>query len=487
MPRRLDLEADLDPGPRGTSPVFYEWPGEDPAWVYRLGISHRMLVLSSRPHGGSNDRGWYRDLPLQNTQIRVYRRWFGFGSWELLIRSDHRGERFRQSISLDEDEVEALQGHLAAAGFLEGAASPPPTAPATVSTPHTEEAWNPELFTALVEDPCPETAAVLGDWLQAEGDPRGTLIQLQLSGEDPAAFLEANRVQFYGVEWPVVLRSDDTGLAVPHRSYDELGSLIARWRLGFLDGLALPLGHEGMSPAAAHTVLAHPSSRLLRELVIQAAMFEDRLDLPPIPTLRSLRIGDFHYPEECEMSWSQLGAWDLSSLPGLTHLHLQGAVESVVLPPGLLEVVLESSTTSSKLVQGLVANTPRATRITIWTGSEEYGSTVQFEDVAPLLERRLDHLGLMNSEFTDALIVPLAQSRVLPHLKSLDLSLGTLSDDGVRRLLEHSTAFEHLESLNLDENHAVGHEDALRERFGARVSVENQREGDQWRYVSVSE
>src|SRR5262249_47252457 len=93
----------------------------------------------------------------------------------------------------------------------------------------------------------------------------------------------------------------------------------------------------------------------------------------------------------------------------------------------------------------------------LFGGSDEKaGGTTSLDQVTKFLRTEelpnLSWLGLKNAEFTDDLIVPLTTSPLLPRLKALDLSMGTLTDKGAEQLMAHKAAFAHLESLNLEEN-----------------------------------
>jgi hypothetical protein len=79
------------------------------------------------------------------------------------------------------------------------------------------------------------------------------------------------------------------------------------------------------------------------------------------------------------------------------------------------------------------------------------------KDVELLLGRTdlpaLRHLGLMNSELADQLPAALARSKLLPQLRELDLSMGTMTDEGARAIAQHRDAFKHLEKLNVSLNY----------------------------------
>jgi len=99
----------------------------------------------------------------------------------------------------------------------------------------------------------------------------------------------------------------------------------------------------------------------------------------------------------------------------------------------------------------------------------------------------------MNSELADHLPKALAESKLLPALKSLDLSKGTMGSVGARALLDARSAFQHLESISVDENFLddVTLEE-LRE-LGPTILETEQKEddlsipGEVHRYVSMAE
>ncbi|MGZ3477235.1 MAG: WGR domain-containing protein, partial [Polyangiales bacterium] len=73
-----------------------------------------------------------------------------------------------------------------------------------------------------------------------------------------------------------------------------------------------------------------------------------------------------------------------------------------------------------------------------------------------------------------------------PQLETLDLSMGTMSDEGRVALVEAKAALKHLKSLNL-ENNTLESIDGLA-GLCAEVKLEDQRGGDyEERYVAVGE
>ncbi|MCB9675738.1 MAG: hypothetical protein H6737_11510 [Alphaproteobacteria bacterium] len=374
-----------------------------------------------------------------------------------------------------------------------GRAAPPPPEP-----PPPPHAWDDALFDALREASDDAPFAVLADWLLQEGDPRGELVSTMLLGGEPADLLQRHAAHLYGPLNGLERREVPAGrdFWLPDERYrgPEWPAVVAGWRRGFIDRLWVrpaddDFGEGGVSAEALIAMLGHPSTWVLRELVFGGAMSPSLAGLPIAPTVQKLRIGDFLYPEECEMSWSRLGDWShvRTTFPNAREIHVQGGLGAIDLPDGVESFTLESSTTRGEVVRTVARRLGAARHIVLWTGSREYGSTVELDDVLPLLDLSPEHLGLLDSELADELIEPLAGSTALRGLRSLDLSLGTLTDAGARTLLAHLDAFSHLERLDLDRN-ALEAQIELRAAFGDRVSLRDQRPpGRYGTYVSVGE
>ena len=98
---------------------------------------------------------------------------------------------------------------------------------------------------------------------------------------------------------------------------------------------------------------------------------------------------------------------------------------------------------------------PKLERLALCFGDRNYGCDCTAGDVARLVDQALPptlvHLGLANAAFADELVPLLARSPLLRQLRTLDLSLGTLSDDGAALIVQHADAFAHLERLDISE------------------------------------
>ncbi len=376
---------------------------------------------------------------------------------------------------------------------------------ARIAKSSTVDARYSELERAIVDDPeDPEPYLVLADHLQAQGDPRGELIVLQLRGEtDPAA--DAAAQQYLAKHVGPLL-----GPLAPHQKvHDGSNDDSFTWRRGYIDRAKISCPDDDNDESAAEIVellLRHPAGRFLRHLAVgfDGAPGDGALDgviralaEQLAPSLRKLHLGDFVYPDECEISWFQVGTlgelW--RALPRLQHLIVQGGtfelgdieherLERLEVFTGGLAV------TNARAIASL--RCPQLRHLEVWYGGEDHGWDGSIQDIAPLLARvdlpQLRHLGLRNCELADEICAAIATSPLLPQLAVLDLSMGTLSDDGARMLARHRDALRHLAVLDVSKSFLSSDGRAALRGICARVIDDDQQDDDGGaRYVSVSE
>ncbi len=366
-----------------------------------------------------------------------------------------------------------------------GDAPEPPSGKAIAAKGH---ASNSALEAAILADPDrPETYLVYADWLQGQGDPRGELIVLDHARKT----VEADRLRsreaahFYGRLAPARHLLERFDSAAP----------LARattWRWGFLESLWISnkRDHEGLDvEEALAAMLDHPSCRFLRDLAVGIVTDEDNsyddiakcIGERDLPTLRSLVLGDF-YSEETELNWSHTG--DLSPLyravPNLRRLTIRsGSLElgKIELPSLEALTVISGGLDPSALRSICNAAWPNLTSLSVQLGSE---SSFTLHDLDPILAAKIipcvTHLGLGNSAISDLIATGLAASPIAAQLVSLDLSLGTLGDDGARALA--AGAFPKLERIDVSESYLTEAGVAALSRIAKHVEVGEQREDD---------
>lgn len=374
-------------------------------------------------------------------------------------------------------------------------------------------ATNPELEAAIYEDPdAADPYLVYGDWLQAQGDPRGELIVVQhalLAKPEFRKFQELSRKEAELLEKH---REHLLGETLAEFQSENADLLKLGWQLGFIKSARIANNYEAEAELdeILRALLQHPSAKFLQELTLgfwvpdgeneYSNAIEVLASLKKPQTLRSLFIGDFEYPDETEMSWSHLGdagkLWKL--YPRLQKVTLQSGNMTLgkIDLPACREFEVRTGGLDAGCIKSICeANWPNLEKLHVWFGDDNYGAEGTIESIQSILDGKglgkLKHLGLMNALFTDDIAKALPNSKILKQLETLDLSMGCLTDDGVAAILANKEAFKHLKSLNVEDN-AVADEEQLGKLEGICASV---RFGDQsadrveedYRYTSVGE
>ena len=360
-------------------------------------------------------------------------------------------------------------------------------------------AFNPTLEAEIVaaRDPAAIKAAasVYADWLQQQSDVRGELASLFLAGQEDEAreWLAGNPTKLFG---DLDVKLDG-----------EVSDLV--WDHGFLRGASLKRhGIDSKTDLAALTrqFLALPVARLVTELRFGLAGYESDNDWGPAlaavtesmqgPQIRVLRFDDYT-SEDSEISWTAFGDFSpyWSSLPALEELVIEsgegGTLGELALPNLKKLVRISGGLREDELRAILGATLPKLEHLEVWFGDDNYGAEGKLEHLAPLFDGRvpktLVHLGIVNCDFVQDVIEPLAKSPVLAQLKTLDLSKGTLMDADVDVLLKHADAFHHLDRLDLSENLLARRGPEIYARLPHAKVDEQRYDGDDRRYVAVGE
>lgn len=339
--------------------------------------------------------------------------------------------------------------------------------------------------------------------------------------------IEEHMTHFAG--WPVVEWQPDTPLADPAGtlpritlSYEEYEESVRRpsWVQRLTSLFSRPPAEAADPPRRVTWIdklglfLEGPAAARVPGVVVGAwgPMFGEEKDAEPmiralvaardrLPNARALFLGDI-VSEECEISWIEQG--DLTPLymayPNLEHLGVRGSdglhLGTLALPDLRTLVVQSGGLPGSVVRQVAAANLPELTHLELWLGTDDYGGDSTLDDLAPILAGdrfpKLQYLGLRDSENADAIAAAVARSPIIERIRVLDLSLGTLGDEGATALLE-SPAVARLEKLDIHHHYCSDAMVAKLQGIGIEVDAsevqepDEDRSGEESRYVAVSE
>ncbi len=354
------------------------------------------------------------------------------------------------------------------------------------------------------EDPGPYQ--VYADWLQQQGNPLGELIVLQ-QAKKPSPKQKARATAII----------EELGLPGP-----KLATV--GWRSGFWQWIRLEntvdwMDNDFDAAALAKNLFAQPMCAALEELRIGILRWDHNADDVPAvlaearkhawaADLPRLVLGDVS--RDIDMAHHMIGdvgkpiskafrglrtlklhsgAWDeTDDTFGLSGLDL----------PELRDLVIETCSMSKKrLAHVLAAKLPKLEKLELWFGSENNGCDANIKGLTKLLAGAahggVKHLGLRNAEFQNDIAIALSSSKIAGHLESLDLSMGTMTDDGTDALIARAKSFGKLKALKVDDNFlSPAGVRALKKAFpfataNAQKAADDSIEGETHYYVSVSE
>lgn len=260
--------------------------------------------------------------------------------------------------------------------------------------------------------------------------------------------------------------------------------------------------------------LADPAAAKVRAIVISRWEGDVFFGAPPdavieelaaargrLPSLRAIFLADVT-PEENEISWITQG--DISPLlaayPDLEHLKVRGGNGlrfGALRHPRLRSLVVESGGLSGEVVREIAAaDLPALEHLELWFGSADFGGDATVEDLRPMLAGdrfpKLRHLGLRDSEFSDGIAKLLATSPLARRVEVLDLSLGTLSDEGAEALIT-SGVVASLRRLDIHHHYCTDGMVRWLRSIGTAVDASDPQQADrrgdgkEVRYVAVGE
>jgi uncharacterized protein (TIGR02996 family) len=348
----------------------------------------------------------------------------------------------------------------------------------------TRDARNPALEAAIEANPTDRQAyAVFSDWLQEQGDPRGELIALQLGNKDKSAkaLIDKDADYFLGPLAEHQKTRDGLGnnsishlrTSAQEKEWQKTGEQAFLWRNGFI--YRVRLSHDsyndsewkGKTADVLAKLLDHPSGRYVVEFSFMSNgdpnenNLQDIIDLlgkKAPATTRKITFGD----NVDQISWHHTGNLDKlwKGVPNLRILEIETGDFDVgkMNAPKLERAIFITGGLSAKCGKNIATATmPKIKHLEIYYGDDNYGGDCSIKEVLPLLGRsdlpQLEYLGLKNSQFADDIAGAVVGSKLVKQLKTLDLSFGTMGDEGAQALAAGKSSLEHLECLDLTRNY----------------------------------
>lgn len=365
-------------------------------------------------------------------------------------------------------------------GYVEVEVEAPAGAASSKPGASKDDSRNPELEQAIYASPDDVGAwQVYADWLQSKGDPWGERISLGIAhaaakGAEKTKLKKAvdkldeeHRETFLGKAFAKLMKAED---------FDQVAKL--EWKYGFVASVrvATPeFEYEGSAPdSILRALVKSPVARFLQSIKIGLIEWqgdEDSFDkgisafsqAGALPSVRELFVGDFDFPDDTEISWTDVGSVESAFLvmPNLRSLRVRGGgigLGKTIEHDKLEELIVETGGLPGSTVKAIgTCKLPNLTKLEVWLGTENYGAGGNIKQLAPLFKGeglpKLRHLGLRNSDFSDEIAVALAKSPLLAQLEVVDLSMGTLKDVGGQAILAAVDKFKHLKKLDLDHNY----------------------------------
>lgn len=267
---------------------------------------------------------------------------------------------------------------------------------------------------------------------------------------------------------------------------------------------------EEFEPAVLDKYLSDPRAATIKAIVLgmpgeSDTSFDEVYGIlikhaPRLTSLRGIFAGDI-LQEENEMSWIEQGDVGLllAAFPNLEELRVRGGGSLSFTPcdhANLKSLIIETGGISSDILHEISrCSLPNLEHLEIWLGTDEYGWNGNIEDILPLLDQgrfpKLKSLGLRNSEIANEIAGVVANAPVIGQIESLDLSLGTMTDEGAELLLA-SDRIRKLGSLNLHRSYLTDVTIPRLQALGPKVDVDGQEAPDDWDgephyYVAVGE
>lgn len=206
--------------------------------------------------------------------------------------------------------------------------------------------------------------------------------------------------------------------------------------------------------------------------------------------IEKLFIGDMDY-EQCEVSWIIQGNYSKlwAALPNLKRLVIKGSMD-LELGEACHEGLEELTIICGGIGKGVLASVqnaklPNLKKLLLYLGVEDYGFDGNADTVRELLAKadfpKLQYLGITDSEIQDEVAKAVLESKFIGQIETLDLSMGTLTDQGGALLLEELPKWPNVKALDVHYHYLTDEMAEKLKGLPITVDVSEKNEPDEYR------
>lgn len=205
--------------------------------------------------------------------------------------------------------------------------------------------------------------------------------------------------------------------------------------------------------------------------------------------IQRLFIGDMDF-EECEVSWIMQGNFSglWAVLPNLRSLTIKGSMDlklGDICHEGLEELTIICGGLGSDVIRSVQnAKLPNLKKLLLYIGIDDYGFDGNVDTVKELLDKadfpKLTYLGIVDSEIQDELAKAVLESKFMGQVETLDLSLGTLTDQGGQLLLETLPKWTNIKYLDVHYNYLTDKMAEKLEKLPMTVDASERNQPDEY-------
>ena len=206
--------------------------------------------------------------------------------------------------------------------------------------------------------------------------------------------------------------------------------------------------------------------------------------------------------EEQEISWIEQADISplLDAMPKLKDLKIKGTNNlrlGKTSRPELQSLEIISGGLPTEVVEDILGSDfPNLEKLILYVGVEDYGFEADIEIFRPLFSKerfpKLTYLGIVNSEEQDKIVEMFLESDILPQLETMDVSAGTLKDEGAQLLLDNMDKIAHLKFINMRYNYLSKEMKKQLQSLPMKIDIAETEEADEydgelWYYPMITE